>query len=97
MDVAGLHPGGVTGRDHRPSQEFEVQLRFDLSPDGIAAPTAQRRAAVAGILQKLIDDAQAALADVNAGAASTVITVHVPVVNRPQRPVNDFEVVVRWR
>ena len=97
LEVSAAHPGRLKARDSRASTTFEVELRFDASPDGAAAATAQRRAAIVGILQKLIGDAQGALADFNAGADDRTIRVEVPVINRPAPPVNNFEVTVRWR
>jgi hypothetical protein len=97
VDVSNVHPGRINGRDNQKADNFEVEMRFDTSPDGVQQGTAARRAAIAGILQKLIGDAQGALAAINGGAPSATLIVTVPAVNRQQPPEANWEVSVRWR
>jgi hypothetical protein len=106
-------PHFVKGRDpHGNPSSFEVELRFDTSPDGSGAAmvagslssqepvdTAVRAARVAAIqseLEKLKNATEVALEQIKGGATEATVKVNVPAILRHHPPQDGWEVTVRW-
>jgi len=64
--------------------------------DAKAMVDLSRKGAIIAALQQLLDDAEAQLRAIEAGAAEANLTIAVPAIRRPAAPSGGWEVSVRW-